>query len=378
MRQRLVVLGGAGNVGRTLINQVTELDVTEQGHRNPSIISGVVDFAEDQLRLNFAPEGIDPMILRVISHSRDAAMAVLKQMPPLKSLDGLLQAIRKAGMDGEIVFVDVTAGKKELLKFHKQVITDVAAGNKLVTSNKNPLAFGTMRDFRTLTQSHHRYDANVTVMGGAGALNFINERHEDRDVFQTIEGCFSGTLGYIFSELEKGRPFSEIVKEANEAGYTEPNPWDDLNGLDVARKILILARYAGFNVEMKDVKRDPMIGEKYGKLEGDAFFEKIKAEDERFRRMISEAADREEVVRYVARLTIEDGQPKMTVGFQNYPKDSDFGGLKGTANLVRIETGILEGDLAHIIKSPGAGLELTAAAVRSGITKKLPAGVPRM
>jgi homoserine dehydrogenase len=165
-------------------------------------------------------------------------------------------------MDGEVTFVDLTSGKTDMLDFHKQVITQ--SNNALVTANKNPISLYSMEDFNMLLKKYGRYNANTTVMGGSGAFDFVNERAEMiDDKIHLIKGCFSGTLGYVLSEVEKGKKFSQVVRAAKEAGYTEPNPWDDLNGLDVGRKILILARLSGNEIAFEDLKIEPLIDEKY-------------------------------------------------------------------------------------------------------------------
>jgi len=180
-------------------------------------------------------------------------------------------------------------------------------------------------------------------------------------------------LGYILSELGKGeKTFSEIVRQAVAEGYAEPNPWDDLNGLDVARKLLILARIVGYEVSMDDVEIEPLIAaEKYAHLEGEEFLEAIKEEDEIFAQRVQKAAEKEKVLRYVARLGIKNGKLKMTVRLEECDKNSDLGGLQGTLNLALIETDLLCAPLPHIIKSRGAGVKVTAGAVRVGIANML-------
>ena len=266
MKQRLFILGASGNVGRELIHQVATMDLAGK-HLNPTQIVGV---ANTQY-YHFDSRGIDMPWLEKMANARHTAQALLQEKNIYTNLADLLNLVKADGMDGEVIFVDVTAGQDHLFAFHQQVITQ--SNNGLVTANKNPISLYSMDDFQVLTKYHHRYDTNTTVMGGAGAVNFINDRYEIKDKIYKIEGCFSGTLGFIISELEQeNKSFSQIVRQAKDEGYTEPNPWDDLNGLDVARKLLILARYAGYQVHMEDIQIKPLIHEKYSQYQGEAFF----------------------------------------------------------------------------------------------------------
>lgn len=372
MIQRLFVIGASGNVGREFIKKIISLDTAEH-HKNPSKIVGIAN----STHYEFKPDGILVEDLKKISLSQERAKEVLSQKIPYKDLGILLDQVKSTGMDGEIIFIDITAGKEALLKFHKKVIT--ASRNSIVTANKNPISLYGMEDFKILTQYHKRYDTNTTVMGGGGALNFVCERYDIRDFIRKVEGCFSGTLGYILSELEKEeKSFSGIVRAAKEDGYTEPNPWDDLNGLDVARKLLILARYSGLEIDMQDLQIEPLISEKYGELSGEEFLDALKEEDMRFYELVAKAKKRKSVLRYVASLNAKGNSIEISVKLNTYPKDSDFGSLSGTANLVVIETDTLEAPIPHVIKSRGAGLGVTADALRTGVSKMLPIGVSRL
>jgi aspartokinase/homoserine dehydrogenase 1 len=369
MIQRVAILGASGNVGRELVKQITQFDT--QGHRNPTKIIGVASSENFYV----TESGITKNIIEGIIASRENARAILSKGEKMTNLSQLLAAVQDCGLAGEVIFVDATAGKNELLEFHKQVLQ---GQDSLVTANKNPAAFATMEEFDELTKDHGRYEFNTTVMGGAGAVNFIRDQYELRDKIQTIEGCFSGTLGFIMSQLEKGDlSFDQIVREAKDKGYTEPNPWDDLNGLDVARKLVILARCAGARIGIEDVKITPLIPARFAKLEGENFFHELRKENVYFHELRGEALAKNEVLRYMAKADFSTEKPELSVELCSVPKNSEAGSLSGPKNLIKIESAQYAGANSHVIMSPGAGLGITAFNLRKGILSALATGLPR-
>ncbi len=368
MIQKIFILWASGNVGRELIKQIVKKD-SIGNHRNPSEIVWIAN----RSHYIFKHKGIKKKVLKKISSSRGKAIELLKlEWKKIPLLIDILQIIEDAWMDWEIVFADATAGKENLLDFHKKVLLD--SQNFLVTANKNPISLFSMEDFRELNKYSGRYNTNTTVMWGGGVSNFVIERADKiHDTIVQIDGMFSGTLWYILSELEKQEQnFSEIVKEAQQKWYTEPNPWDDLNGLDVARKLIILSRYAGNSVELSDIDIIPLIDEKYAQYQWEEFLEKIKDEDSNFNLKVEDAKEQGKVLRYVAQMKNNDGKLSLKVWLEAVERNSDLGTLSGTSNIAIVETDILQNPLPHVIKSRWAGLEVTAGAIRVGIAKMLP------
>jgi len=370
MKQRLFVLG-AWNVAREFIKKVIDKDWKEF-HKNPSEIIGVAN----SKYMNFDSRWLDINFLEKVSLSAELSKNALSEKTKYSNMDEILEVVNNEWLDGEVIFVDLTAWKDVLLDFHKKVILN--SQNSIVTANKNPISLFNIEDFDILTSFHHRYDANTTAMWWAWVVNFINERKEIQDEILNIKWCFSGTLWYILSELEQWKKkFSEIVKTAKEEWYTEPNPWDDLNWLDVARKLLILARYSNHRVSIQDIKIKPLIEERFWKLTWDDFFEALKEKDEYFLNLQKEAEKNNEVLRYVAEMKTENGEIILEVWLKNMPKDSEFWPLVWTANLVVIDTESLNNPVPHVIKSRGAGLAVTADAIRVWIAKLVPKWLER-
>jgi homoserine dehydrogenase len=178
------------------------------------------------------------------------------------------------------------------------------------------------------------------------------------DRVSVIEGCLSGTLGYLCTQLERGVPYSEAVSEAHSLGYTEPDPRDDLSGQDVARKALILARTVGWPLEMVDLTVEPLYSDGLSTLSRQAFMAATPSMDEFYAGRVRHAASEGRVLRYVARIGPDGGR----VGLAPVPQDEPLGALRGPANYVAFYTDrYAENPL--VISGPGAGPEVTAAGV---------------
>ena len=370
MKQRIFILWASWNVWRELIKQIVENDWVST-HVNPSEIIWIANSKS----YIFNSGWIDKETLIKVSSSRENATEIFNDnAEKITSLTDLVKLVKSSWMDWEVVFADVTAWKDELLEFHKYVINN--SSNFLVTANKNPISLYSLKDFELLTSYSWRYDTNTTVMWWAGILNFVNERtNKIADNINNIQGVFSWTLGYILSELSLWeKKFSDIVKLAKENWYTEPNPWDDLNGLDVARKMVILARYSGHKVSIDDVEVEPLIDEKYWNLEGLDFLNAIKDEDNRYSLLLEESLNKWEVLCYVWEMDFNKStsELKLKVWLKSVTKNSDLWNLTWTANLAIVETDILCNPIPHTIKSRWAWLAVTAWAVRTWIAKMLP------
>ena len=361
--QQKVILLGPGNVGRTFIKQVLEHDSLTIGkHNNPTVIVGVAGLG----KWRFSPYGLRDEELEQIAATGELG----EKAESMSSMDDILQRVNDSGLNGEIIFVDATAGKDALRDFHLKVMEQ--SDNGIVTANKNPISLYDQKTYQRLTKNL-RYQYTTTVMAGSGIVRFLRGTRKVSDTIHSISGMFSGTLGYIASELDKGRKISEIVKEAVELGYTEPNPWDDLNGLDVARKLIILARSAGFPVEIDDIEIQPMLPERFGDIDGvDAFLDAVQEEDDNFVEKVNSAKANGEVLRYVASLENENGKLKLFVGLKAVPSDSPLGRLSGPANFVQVVTDLYTKDTPYILQTPGAGLEVTAGSLRKDLLSFLP------
>jgi len=184
-----------------------------------------------------------------------------------------------------------------------------------------------------------------------------------------VEGVFSGTMSYLFNTMKPGDKFSDIVAQAKAAGYTEPDPRDDLEGMDVARKVTILAREAGAEVELDRVAVASLVPEALADKEAvsvEELMAKLPDYDDVITKQIEEADARGEVLRFVG--VADVAANKCTVELKPYPKDHPFAGLTGADNIIQFTTERYK-DLPLIVRGPGAGAEVTAAGVFSDLIR---------
>ena len=262
------------------------------------------------------------------------------------------------------IFVDCTASEEVVDKY--QDILD--ASISIVTPNKKANS-RSMDFYLSLKQSalHHNvkfmYETNVGA--GLPIINTVRDLVSSGDKIIKIEGILSGTLSYLFTSFTKGTSFSQILKEAKLKGFTEPDPRDDLNGLDFARKILILAREVGMRMELSDVKVENLVPIKARNSKSiDDFFVKIEKCNEDFELKRKKAEEKNKVLRYIAKL--ENG--KAEISLQEIDEKHPFYSLSATDNILALTTKHYN-DRPIVIKGPGAGADVTAAGVFADIIR---------
>lgn len=239
-------------------------------------------------------------------------------------------------------------------------------GIHIITPNKKansgPLAYyNAMRTAQRRLNSHFFYEANVGA--GLPIISTIRDLLRTGDNFIQIEGIFSGTLSFIFNEFDGSEPFSTVVTKAKMNGYTEPDPRDDLSGMDVARKVVILAREIGLNVELDDVPVRSLVPPELASsadVSIDQFMKRLPDYDRNLTDMANEAASNGELLRYVG--VVDAASGKCAVELRKYSKAHPFGRLQGSDNIVSFRTSRYDAQ-PLVIQGPGAGADVTAAGV---------------
>ncbi len=253
------------------------------------------------------------------------------------------------------LFVDATAAEG-MAPVHRQALE---AGFHVVTCNKKPLA-GPLAEYeaiRRAARSAGRYYLfEVTVGAGLPVIATLRDLRDTGDRVETIEGCFSGTLNFLCASLDAGQSFSEALRLARDRGFTEPDPRDDLDGQDVARKAIILARAAGIPVEADEMRREPFVAVDRGE-DRERFLQRAGDHDDPLRERVRAAASRGQRLRYVARVSPGEG---CRAGLAEVPADSPLGRLNGPENVFVFTTGRYHHH-PLVVSGPGAGPDVTAA-----------------
>ena len=346
---------GHGNVGSTLIDQI--LNSTEKLSARKGIklqIFAVVN--SKKILLN--RDGIDASWLEKQAENPENG--------------GVTEVIAfaKANHLANLIAVDNTASTQ----FIENYTTLVENGFDLVSSNKvaNTVDFEFYMQLRkTLAENQKRYLYETNVGAGLPLIDTIRLLHLSGENITRIKGVFSGSLSYLFNAFsEENRPFSEVLLEAIERGYTEPDPREDLSGNDVGRKLLILARELDLHNEFSDVQIKNLIPEKLASGDVDNFISRLGELDTTFEKFKKEQDDNH-VLRYVGELygdlTHEKGG-ELEVKLVSVPKNSALGQVKGSDSIFEIYTESY-GENPLVIQGAGAGAAVTARGVFGDILR---------
>ncbi|MDR2864421.1 MAG: bifunctional aspartate kinase/homoserine dehydrogenase I [Spirochaetaceae bacterium] len=342
-------LVGLGLIGGTLLDQIaSQQETLAEEHKIRINITGI---ANSKLMF-FNAEGIPPL----------EAKKLLKTGSPFNP-DEFISLMKNANLPNT-AFCDCTASG-ELAAMYEEILR---SSIPVVTPNKKANS-GSLEYYKRLTEfSRDRgipYLYEVTVCAGLPVISTLRDLHLSGDVVLRIEAVLSGTLSFIFNNFDGSTSFSALVREAKEKGYTEPDPRDDLNAMDAARKALILARECSMPLEFSAVQIDPILPEACFKAKSvEDFFCELEKSDADFEKLRAEAASCGKVLRYVA--VIEAGSARLALRAE--AADSPFRSLVDADNIVVITSERYK-KLPMVIKGPGAGAQVTAAGVFADIVR---------
>ncbi len=262
------------------------------------------------------------------------------------------------------LIVDCTASS-EIAKHYREWL---AAGVHVVTPNKKANSaslaeYRALQEARKAAGSHYLYE--TTVGAGLPVIQTLRDLRATGDEITSIEGIFSGTLAYLFNVYDGTQPFSSIVRDAKLKGYTEPDPRDDLSGMDVARKLIILGREMGLALEMSDVSVESLVPPGLEQGSSDEFMARLSDYDGDILKRLQAARERGKVLRYVGQITAAG---KASVGLLEFDGRHAFANIALTDNVVRFATRRYCNN-PLIVQGPGAGPEVTAGGAFADILR---------
>lgn len=335
---------GPGVVGKTLLQQIHD----EAQH------------LRDEAKVNILIRGIANSKKMLLQHSGIDLANWQQQFEQQAKLGDLSQFCDFIVADDipHAVIIDCSASQT-VADYYPQFIRK---GAHVITPNKRA-GSGPIDQYRALhqlTKDYNRYFLyETTVCAGLPVMTTIKDIQQTGDKILQIQGIVSGTLGYIFHQCRQGLPFSQIIHTAKDAGYTEPDPRDDLSGMDVARKIVILAREMGLPASLDDVKVENLVPEPLRDVSLDEFMRKLGDYDDAMQAHLQSLTQNDEVCAYVGCI---DRDGTIQVGIQAFAPSHPFANLQGTDNMLIFKTQRYF-DNPLVIQGPGAGAEVTAAGV---------------
>lgn len=347
-KQLNLFIAGAGNVGSKLLGQLNKQLVYLQ--KNLRLQIRVVGLANSK-RVLLNEEGID----------LDNWKALLQGATP-GSIHDLVERIRAKNLRNS-VFVDVTANA-EVAGVYSSLLEksiSVVACNKIACSS----AYASYQKLKSLSREFNAaFFFETNVGAGLPVIGTLNDLLRSGDQVNRIQAVLSGTLNFVFNHYDGSRPFAQVVKQAQDEGYTEPDPRLDLGGTDVMRKIMILAREAGQAIEMNDINNDSFLPASCFEGSVEDFYAEMEKQEAHFKAIYDAADAKKCKLKFVA--VYENG--KASVGLQHIPSDSDFYHLYGKDNLVLFYTERYP-EQPLVIKGAGAGADVTASGVFADIIR---------
>ncbi|PKB15007.1 bifunctional aspartate kinase/homoserine dehydrogenase I [Flavobacterium sp. 5] len=340
---------GVGNVGEKFIEQI---------HQQKK-------FLKENLKIN----------LRVIAVSNSRKMHFDEDGISLKEWQSLLEKGETANKEEFItkvkalnlrnsIFVDITANEEVSKTYEHYLKQNVA----VVTCNK--IACSSAYDnYKKLKGLSRQFNApflfETNVGAGLPIIDTVKNLIASGDKVHKIQAVLSGSLNFIFNNFDENNTFHDVVKEAGVQGFTEPDPKIDLSGIDVARKILILIRESGYQMEIEDIENQSFLPKAcMGTTNNEAFFASLKEHAKHFESILAEANEKESRLKFVAQF--ENG--KASVGLQFIPKDHPFYNLEGKDNIVLFYTDRYV-DQPLLIKGAGAGAAVTASGIFADVIR---------
>lgn len=349
IKQLNVFITGIGNVGEKLIDQIHQQN--NYLKKNLKLDVRIIGLSNSK-KMVFNPKGINLDNWAAKFHYADKS-----------SLNGFLEKIKELNLRNSI-FVDVTANESVSKMYEHYLKNSIAvvACSKIACSS----AYSNYKSLQDLALKYNTpflYETNVGA--GLPIINTLKNLVASGDKVTSIQAVLSGSLNFVFNNFSDRTNFHDTVKRAQFEGYTEPDPRIDLSGIDVARKILILARENGGTMEIESIENEPFLTK--ANLESDTvddFYKTLKTDEAHFQKLYLDAKSKNCQLKYVAEF--KNGKAK--VGLREIPEGHPFHNLEGKDNIVMFYTERYP-EQPLIVKGAGAGADVTASGLFADIIK---------
>ena len=341
---------GVGNVGSKLLEQIEKQ--TEYLIKNLRLKIRVIALSNSK-KMVLGEEGIKLKEWK----------SILKQSQTVADRNLFFEHIKRLNLRNSI-FVDNTASEVVAKEYARYLNNNIG----VVTCNKIAAA-DELNNYLNLKKISRKFGSpylfETNVGAGLPIIDTLNNLIASGDQIIKIQAVLSGSLNFVFNNFKKGVSFHDVVLEAQQQGYTEPDPKIDLSGIDVARKILILARESGMRVELEEIDNEAFLPKEcLDTKDNKSFFESLKKHSDHFEKMLENAEKQGAKMKYVAQL--ENGKAK--VGIQMVEEGHDFYNLEGSDNIILFYTNRYK-EQPLIVKGAGAGADVTASGIFADIIR---------
>ncbi|KAJ6855375.1 bifunctional aspartokinase/homoserine dehydrogenase 1 [Populus alba x Populus x berolinensis] len=344
---------GPGLIGATLLDQLRDQAA----------------FLKEDFNIDLRVMGITgsrTMLLSDVEIDLSKWRELVKDKGEVADLEKFTQHVHGNNFIPNTVLVDCTADSSVASCYHDWLRRGIHVITPNKKANSGPLdQYSKLRALQRQSYTHYFYEA--TVGAGLPIISTLRGLLETGDKILRIEGIFSGTLSYIFNNFIGTRAFSDVVAEAKQAGYTEPDPRDDLSGTDVARKVIILARESGLKLELSDIPVQSLVPQPLrASASVEEYMQRLPQFDSEMARERQEAEDAGDVLRYVG--VVDAVSEEGRVELRRYKKDHPFAQLSGSDNIIAFTTTRYK-EQPLIVRGPGAGAQVTAGGIFSDILR---------